>query len=180
MQERFACLPAELLQRAAGVQLMIFDVDGVLTDGGLYYNGEGDAFKRFHVQDGLAIKHLPDFGIRTAIISARLSSQTASRARDLGISHVYQGAQQKHLAFINLLADLDLSPQQCGYLGDDVIDLPLLRRVGFAASVANGCAEARQAAHYVSMARGGDGAAREVCELLLDARGRSLAELFAA
>ncbi|WP_338845836.1 HAD hydrolase family protein [Massilia sp. W12] len=180
MHVDFSTLPAPLLARAAQVELMIFDVDGVLTDGGLYYGELGEQVKRFNVHDGLAIKHLPEFGIRTAIISARLSPLTAKRAHDLGISHVYQGAQQKQIAFADLLAELNLSPQVCGYLGDDVIDLPLLRRVGFAASVANGRIEAQQMAHYVSQAGGGAGAAREVCELLLFARGRSLAELFNA
>lgn len=158
-------------QRAKTVKLMIFDVDGVLTDGGLYYGADGEAIKRFNVHDGLAIKHLPEFGIETAIISARTSPITVTRARDLGISHVFQGAQEKHLAFAQLLEQTGKQAFQCGYIGDDVIDLPLLTRVGFAVSVANGRAEARQHAHYVTEAGGGQGAAREVCELLLHAHG---------
>ena len=167
-----------VMARAAQVKMMIFDVDGVLTDGGLYYGPDGETIKRFNVHDGLGIKLLPEFGIATAIISARLSSITAKRAQDLGITHVFQDAQKKDIAFSQLLSQTGWQAEQCGYIGDDVIDLPLLCRVGFAVSVANGRIEAQQHAHYVTRARGGDGAAREVCELLLAAQGRSMLEKF--
>ena len=169
---------SSVMARAAQVKLMIFDVDGVLTDGGLYYGADGEAIKRFNVHDGLGIKLLPEFGIATAIISARLSPITARRAQDLGISHVFQGAQEKEVAFAQLLANTGMQAEECGYIGDDIIDLPLLCRVGFAISVANGRLEVQQRAHYVTRASGGDGAAREICEMLLLARGRSLAEKF--
>jgi 3-deoxy-D-manno-octulosonate 8-phosphate phosphatase (KDO 8-P phosphatase) len=168
----------ENLQRAAKIKMMIFDIDGVLTDGSLYYGAEGEAIKRFNVHDGLGIKMLPELGIATAIISARLSSITARRAQDLGVSHVFQGAQEKDLAFAQLLAQTGFTAQECGYMGDDVIDLPLLTRVGFAISVPNGRNEAKQAAHYVTQASGGDGAAREVCELILQAQGKSMLKKF--
>ncbi len=166
------------LARASRIKMMIFDIDGVLTDGSLYYGADGEAIKRFNVHDGLGIKMLPEFGIATAIISARISPITARRAQDLGISHVFQGAQEKHLAFAQLLAQTGFTAIECGYMGDDVIDLPLLTRVGFAISVPNGRNEAKQAAHYVTQASGGDGAAREVCELVLQAQGKSMLSRF--
>lgn len=169
---------SRVLQRAARVKMMIFDVDGVLTDGGMYYDAQGEAIKRFDVHDGLGIKLLPEFGISTAIISARLSPITARRAQDLGISHVFQGAQEKDIAFAELLKQTGLTADECGYMGDDIIDLPLLKLVGFAVSVPNGSPEAQAQAHHVTSAAGGHGAARELCEFLLHAQGKSLASRF--
>ncbi|MDB5798458.1 MAG: family hydrolase [Paucimonas sp.] len=162
----------ELLARTRAVRLMIFDVDGVLTDGSLHYGPEGELFKTFNVLDGHGIKLLAQAGIATAIISARKSAHVARRAADLGISHLHQGVHDKAAAFHGLLAELGLEAQAAGFVGDDVIDLPILCRVGFAASVPNAHAEVRQRVHYVTTARGGQGAAREICDLILRAQDR--------
>jgi len=159
------------MERAAKVKLMIFDVDGVLTDGSLHFGSDGEMMKTFNVHDGLGIKLLQESGVQTAIVSARQSLIVARRASDLGIMHVLQGVHDKRVPFLKLLADTGLTADQCGYIGDDVIDLPILTRVGFAVSVPNGRLEVRQRAHYVTEAAGGAGAVREVCELLLRAQG---------
>jgi 3-deoxy-D-manno-octulosonate 8-phosphate phosphatase (KDO 8-P phosphatase) len=170
-------LPKKLEGRMAAIKIMIFDVDGVLTDGGLYYGPEGEAIKRFNVLDGLGIKFLHQFGIQTAIISARLSSITARRAADLGISHVFQGSHDKQAALSQLMQQTGLELYQIGYLGDDVIDLPLLKQVGFAATVPNCHPEVLAHVHYVTQAPGGHGAAREICDMLLRAHGHYRAAL---
>lgn len=151
---------------------MIFDVDGILTDGGLYFGSEGEMMKCFNVLDGQGIKLLQQAGIVTAIISARQSAIVTKRATDLGISHVRQGIHDKKLAFLQLLAELNMTEQDCGFIGDDVVDLPILTRVKFAASVPNGHSEVQQRVHYVTTARGGQGAAREICDFILRAQGK--------
>ena len=165
------------LERAAQVKLMIFDVDGVLTDGGLYYGDQGEMFKRFNVLDGAGIKLLQKFGVETAIITARQSEIVNQRAAGLGITHVHQGAHDKRVVFEQLAARLGLTTAQCGFIGDDLIDLPILIRVGFAASVANCHPEVRQRVHYVTRHGGGHGAVREVCDLILHAQGHYEAAL---
>ncbi len=158
-------------ERAKRVQLMIFDVDGVLTDGGLRYGADGEVFKTFNVLDGHGIKLLQQSGVKAAIISARESAIVAKRAADLGIAVLRQGVHDKRAAFEQVLSELCLAPGDCGFMGDDVIDLPVMTRVAFAASVPNGHAEVRARAHYVSEAGGGRGAAREVCDFILRAQG---------
>lgn len=162
---------AQAVARAARVQLMIFDVDGVLTDGSLHFGLEGELIKTFNVLDGQGIRFLQQSGVATAIISARKSALVQRRAEDLGITHVYQGAHDKRAAFDQLLAQTNLTPEHCGFVGDDVIDLPILLQVGFAASVPNGHVEVRQRVHYVTAATGGNGAVRELCDLILRAQG---------
>ena len=157
-------------ERARLVRLMVFDVDGVLTDGGLRYGSDGEILKTFNVLDGHGIKLLQQSGVKTAIISARQSPIVARRAADLGISIVLQGIHDKRSAFETLLADTGLSTQDCGFMGDDVIDLPVMTRVVFAASVPNAHAEVRSRAHYVAQAGGGLGAVREVCDFILRAQ----------
>ena len=157
--------------RAADVRLMIFDVDGILTDGSLQYGAEGELIKRFNVLDGHGMRLLQQAGIVTAIISARSSAIVARRAADLGVAHVAQGVHDKRSAFEALCASAAVGPQECGFLGDDWVDLPVLTRVGFAASVPDAHAEVRARAHYVTRAAGGHGAAREVCDLILRAQG---------
>jgi 3-deoxy-D-manno-octulosonate 8-phosphate phosphatase (KDO 8-P phosphatase) len=159
------------LERAARVKLMIFDVDGVLTDGSLHYGADGEALKTFNVQDGLGIKLIQEAGIQTAIISARTSPQVIRRAADLGISHLHQGGHDKLTPFNALLAKTGLSAEQVGFIGDDVVDLPILARAGFAVAVPNGRKEVLERAHHTTVAFGGKGAVREVCELLLHAQG---------
>ena len=161
---------ADNLARAAKVKLMIFDVDGVLTDGSLHFGPDGEMMKTFNVYDGLGIKLLQESGVQTAIISARRSPITARRAQDLGITHVHQGGHDKLTPFRELLALTGLTEEQCGYIGDDVIDAPILRRVGFAVSVSGGRPEVQGLAHHVTQAGGGRGAVREICEFLLRAQ----------
>jgi 3-deoxy-D-manno-octulosonate 8-phosphate phosphatase (KDO 8-P phosphatase) len=163
--------------RAGRVKLMIFDVDGVLTDGSLRYGPDGELFKTFNVLDGHGIKLLQQSGVKAAIISARNSPVVAKRALDLGIAVLMQGVHDKRSAFEQMLAELKLTPSDCGFMGDDVIDLPVMTRVAFAASVPNAHPEVRSRAHYVSAARGGEGAAREVCDFILRAQGHYEAAL---
>ena len=163
--------PPSAIARAARVRLMIFDVDGVLTDGSLYYGAEGEVIKCFNVLDGHGIKLLQQSGVETAIISARKSAIVQQRAADLGISHVYQGVHDKRSAYELLLTQSAIGADACGFIGDDVIDLPVLSRVGFAVSVPNAHHEVLARVHYVTKAGGGRGAAREVCDFILRAQG---------
>lgn len=164
-------------ERAARIRLMIFDVDGILTDGSLHYGPEGEVIKTFNVLDGHGIKLLQQSGVATAIISARQSALVARRASDLGIVHVRQGVHDKRAAFEQLLDETGLTPEVCGFIGDDVIDLPILLRVGFAASVPNGHPEVQSRVHYLTRAAGGAGAARELCDFILHAQGNYQAAL---
>lgn len=157
--------------RAAKVQLMIFDVDGVLTDGRLHYGPDGEMMKTFNVQDGLGIKLLQEAGIKTAIISARRSAVVVARARDLGIEFVHQGGHDKLTPFQDLLAKTGLGADQVSFIGDDVVDLPILSRVGFSVAVPNARADVLSRVHHVTEAHGGRGAVREVCEFVLRATG---------
>lgn len=174
--------PLAHMERAARVKVMIFDVDGILTDGSLTYGPDGEITKTFNVLDGLGIQLLQKTGVITAIISARKSPIVLARARDLGINHVWQGHQDKRIAFAELLEQTGFTAEQCGYIGDDVIDLPLLTKVGFAVTVPTGHPEVQHRAHYVTRAGGGRGAVREVCDMVLRAQGKyeeALAPYFA-
>lgn len=159
------------LSKAKLVRVAAFDVDGVLTDGALYYTDAGEEFKAFNVQDGHGIKMLQESGVIIAIITSRKSKLVVNRARNLGITHVYQGVENKLDAMTALLAQLNLNLTQASYMGDDVIDLPVMRRCGFAASVPDAPAVVRQHAHYVTRAGGGRGAVREFCETVMHAQG---------
>ncbi|ACO77509.1 3-deoxy-D-manno-octulosonate 8-phosphate phosphatase [Azotobacter vinelandii CA] len=161
----------ELLQRARGIRLAVFDVDGVLTDGRLYFLADGSEFKTFNTLDGHGIKMLINSGVRTAIISGRSTPVVERRARNLGIQHLYQGREDKLAVLDELLAELKLDHGQVAYLGDDLPDLPVIRRVGLGMAVASADSFVRQHAHGVTRARGGEGAAREFCELILQAQG---------
>lgn len=163
-------MSSEALARAARVKLMIFDVDGVLTDGGLHFGPDGEVIKRFHVQDGLGIRLLQESGVQTAIITARQSPIVARRATDLGIHYVQQGVHNKRDAFERLLQQTGFSAEDCGFAGDDVIDLPVLLRVGFAASVPNGHPEVTSRVHFIAQAPGGQGGARNICDFILRAQ----------
>jgi len=160
-----ACLP-----KAKGLKLLLLDVDGVLTDGTIMYTHEGNEIKSFHTRDGLGIRMLMESGVEVGFITARQSEAVNRRAQDLGIKYVFQKAKNKLEIFENLLKELDLKPSEVGYMGDDWLDLPVLVRVGFAATVADGVPEVLQVAHYVTKRKGGMGAVREVCELILDAK----------
>jgi 3-deoxy-D-manno-octulosonate 8-phosphate phosphatase (KDO 8-P phosphatase) len=170
-------LPADIRDRAARVKLAIFDVDGVLTDGKLAYSDDGRESKSFHVHDGLGLKRLMANGIEVAIITARLSHIVAERTAELGIAHVYQGQESKLTCYEQLIHALKLAPEQCSYCGDDLPDLAVMQRVGLSIAVANAHAWVRERARWCTRARGGDGAVREVCDLLLAAHGKAEQEL---
>ena len=160
------------VERAARVKLMIFDVDGVLTDGSLHFGADGEFIKTFNVLDGHGIKLLQQSGVITAIISARKAPAVARRAADLGIHHLHQGSHDKRATFEQLLAETGVTADACGFIGDDIIDLPILSRVGFAASVPNGHPDVQARVHYVSKAAGGQGAVREICDFILRAQNK--------
>ncbi len=164
--------PEEVLRRARAVRLAIFDVDGVMTDGTLYIGPSGEAFKAFHILDGHGVKMLQAAGVAAAILSGRSSESVAHRARELDIAHVVQGALDKVAAFERLLAQLRAEPAACAFVGDDLPDLEVMGRCGFAVAVANAVESVKAAAHYVTAAPGGRGAVREFCELVLRAQGR--------
>lgn len=161
----------DAVARAARVRLMIFDVDGILTDGSLHYGPDGEVIKTFNVLDGHGIKLLQQSGVATAIISARKSEIVARRAGDLGIQHLFQGVHDKRAAFEQLLAKTGIAAGACGFIGDDVIDLPILSRIVFAASVPNAHPEVKARVHYITQAQGGRGAARELCDFIMRAQG---------
>jgi len=150
---------------------MLFDVDGVLTDGRLWYGPSGDTLKAFHTLDGHGLKMLAASGVVTAILSGRSSSAVALRASELGIEHVLQGIEDKGAAFRKLLDSLGLAAETTGYMGDDVVDLPVLRSCGLACAPREAHELVIAHAHYVARAGAGAGAAREVCELLMRAQG---------
>jgi 3-deoxy-D-manno-octulosonate 8-phosphate phosphatase (KDO 8-P phosphatase) len=163
--------------KAAAVRLMAFDVDGVLTDGGLYYSPRGDELKRFSVLDGHGLKMLQRAGIEVAIITARHSPMVALRAENLALAHVFQGVGDKRAALLALREQLGLPAQACGYMGDDIVDLPVLRSCGFSATPANGHAFVKAHVDLTAQASGGHGAVREVCEYILAAQGHLAAML---
>jgi 3-deoxy-D-manno-octulosonate 8-phosphate phosphatase (KDO 8-P phosphatase) len=167
-------------QRARRVRLAAFDVDGVLTDGLLYYAESGEEMKAFHVHDGHGLKMLRASGVPLAVITSRRSAIVERRARELQIDHLHQGVADKGAAFGALLRELGLQPGEASYMGDDVIDLPVLRRCGFAIAVPDAPAAVLRHAHYVTRARGGRGAVREACEFIMQAQGTLDAQLRAA
>lgn len=157
--------------RAKAVQVLGCDVDGVLTDGKLYLNDRGEEMKAFSVLDGHGIKALQATGVVVAIITGRSSATVALRARELGIAHLVQGAGDKLKAWKDLLQTLGLTADQSAFIGDDLPDLPVLRHCGFAAAVPQACDLILRHVHYVTLAAGGTGAVREVCDLIMDAQG---------
>lgn len=157
--------------KAKAVRLMIFDVDGVLTDGGLHYTDSGEEIKVFNTLDGLGMKMLHDSGVQLAIITGRSSRIVEQRARHLGVDYLYQGVHNKLDAFERLLAESGVTADACGYMGDDLVDLPVMRRVAFAVAVPAAPELVRHHADYVTGLPGGRGAAREACELILRAQG---------
>lgn len=154
----------------AAIRLLILDVDGVLTDGRLYYGPRGEALKVFHVRDGAGLKQLCAAGLVVAVISGRRSPMTRRRCRELGIRHVLQGVADKQAALQRLCLRLAIAPAECACIGDDTPDVPMMRMAGLAFAVADAHEEARRAAHVVTALPGGHGAVREVCDRLLAAR----------
>jgi 3-deoxy-D-manno-octulosonate 8-phosphate phosphatase (KDO 8-P phosphatase) len=164
--------PEALQARAAKVELVVLDVDGVLTDGGLYYGHEGEVMKRFSVKDGHAIVMARIAGLPCAILTARRSAIVEIRAKELGIRHVLQGQREKGLALDKLLAELSIAPESVAYMGDDTNDVAPLMRVGLPACPADAAPEALERAAFVAKNEGGKGAVRELLELCLKASGR--------
>ncbi|ABM44232.1 3-deoxy-D-manno-octulosonate 8-phosphate phosphatase, YrbI family [Acidovorax sp. JS42] len=162
----------QLLLLAQPVRVAFFDVDGVLTDGGLYFSEVGETLKRFHTLDGHGIKLLQQAGITPAVVTGRDSPALRLRLKALGVMHARFGTEDKRPAAVSILAELGLSWPQAAAIGDDWPDLPVMRRVAFACAPAQAHIEARAVAHHVTAAPGGAGAAREFCDLLLVASGR--------
>lgn len=165
-----AKLPDSLVDRLANVRLMIFDVDGVLTDGGLWYGEQGEALKRFHVLDGHGLKMLDASGIGVAIVTARDGPIVAWRCAELGIRHVRQGVRDKAQALIELAQEFGVERQAVGYMGDDVIDLPAMQQAGLAVTVPNAPEYISQSAQWTTQRAGGHGAVRECCDAILAAQ----------
>lgn len=160
-----------LLERATRIRALVLDVDGVLTDGLLYFDNQGNEMKAFCTRDGLGMRAVQGQGILLALITGRQSQIVAHRAANLGIEHVYQGRNDKLNAFHELLADTGIEAGEVCYAGDDWVDLPVLDRVGLAVTVADADAVVKDRAHWVTSRPGGHGAVREICDLILAARG---------
>lgn len=166
-----------LTQRILPIRLIAFDVDGILTDGGLYLSDSGEEFKRFNSQDGHGLKMLKASGIELAIITGRTSRCVEMRAKNLGIVHVYQGVEKKWEAMQDLLGKLELTPAAAAFMGDDVVDLPVMSRVGLALTVPKAPDVVHDRAHYITKREAGHGAVREACELIMSAQGTLSAQL---
>ncbi|GAA4337685.1 HAD-IIIA family hydrolase [Pigmentiphaga soli] len=162
----------EVCLRAARLRMMIFDVDGVLTNGVLNYGEHGETVKQFHALDGYGLRMLHDIGIEVALMTGRDSPTVARRAADLGLAEVQQGVRDKSAAVTALAQRHGFDLDEVGFMGDDIIDLAAMQRVGFAASVAEAPVYVAQAAHWVATRPAGFGAARECCDLILAAQGR--------
>ncbi len=158
-------------ERARAIRIMVFDVDGVMTDGRLYFSNSGEEMKAFHTLDGQGVKMLHESGVEVALLTARQSQIVARRASELGITRVRQGASNKRAGYDELLRECGLPPDKAGYIGDDLVDLPVLTHCGFAASVPDAPEVVRSKVHYVTRAGGGQGAVRELCEFIMSAQG---------
>jgi len=162
---------SELYDRARRIRLVVFDVDGVLTDGSLYITDAGEEFKAFHSQDGHGMKMLQATGIQLAIITGRTSRSVELRAQNLGVGILYQGVEDKLVVFEQILASFGFEDESCAYMGDDVVDLPVMLRCGLAVAVPDAPPLVKSRAHYVTRQRGGRGAVRELCEIIMHAQG---------
>ncbi len=164
-------------QRALPIKLAIFDIDGVMTDGSLFLGDDGQEYKAFNSLDGHGLKMLKQTGVELAIITGRQSQVVVHRVNNLGITHVYQGIGKKLEAYQHLLEALDLQPEQTAYMGDDVVDLPVMVRCGLSISVPAAPCEVQQYAHLVTGREAGRGAVREACEFIMKAQGHYAAML---
>jgi len=160
-----------VLEKAKNIKLLLLDVDGVLTDGSLLYTSDGEEVKTYNTQDGFGITLLHQAGIQTGIITARQSAMVERRAKELKITHIYQGARKKNEAFKEILKSTGIKPFEAAYMGDDWLDLVLLQQVGLAVTPANGAEELKDMVHYITPRCGGHGAVRDCCNLILKARG---------
>ena len=161
----------EVLEKAKKIKLVIFDVDGVLTDGSLFYGDDGQEYKAFNSQDGHGMKMLQESGVLIGIITGRTSEVVKHRMKNLKVTHIYQGKLEKLPAYEELIEKLSLLPEQVAYAGDDVVDLPIMIRVGLAITVPGAHQLAKKHAHWVTTQKAGAGAAREICELIMKAQG---------
>lgn len=162
----------DALERAKHIRLVVFDVDGVLTDGSLYLGDDGQEYKAFNSRDGHGMAMLRDSDVTLAVITGRRSEVVRIRMQSLGIEHVHQGCRDKLPVFEQLATELGIEPRQAAYMGDDLMDLPVMRRVGLAVAVADAHPVVREHAHWCTPSGGGRGAARDLCELILHAQGR--------
>jgi len=161
-----------IVEKAKKLKLLILDVDGVLTDGKLFFDNDGNEYKSFHAQDGHGIKMLRQTGVEVAVISGRKSKSVALRMKNLGIQHVYQGHENKIAAFNEIIELIGITPEQAAHVGDDVIDLPIMIRVGLAIAVNDANFAVKQHADWCTTLPGGQGAVREVCDFIMQAQGR--------
>jgi len=162
---------SQLYDQARRIRLVMFDVDGVLTDGSLFITDSGEEFKAFYSQDGHGMKMLKATGIELAIVTGRTSRSVTLRAQNLGVGILYQGVEDKLAVFEEVLAKCGLGREACAFMGDDVVDLPVMSRCGLAFAVPDAPPLVKSRAHYVTRQRGGRGAVREVCEIIMHAQG---------
>ena len=167
----------DLIEKARQIRLVIFDVDGVLTDGSLFLGDDGQEYKAFHSRDGHGMKMLQLTGVEIAVITGRRSDVVKHRMANLGVRHLYQGQLDKLPAFESVTAELSVAPDEVAYVGDDVVDLPVMLRVGLSIAVQDAHAEVKRHAHWITSSSGGRGAAREVCEFIMHAQGTLETEL---
>ena len=162
---------SDVSTKAADVKLVIFDVDGVLTNGGLFFGDSGEEYKMFNSKDGHGMKMLQDSGVHIAIITGRSSNVVTQRMINLGVEHVFQGVVDKNIAYQELKAQLGINDRNIAYMGDDVIDLPVMTKVGLSMAVADAHSVVIENADWTSQYKGGHGAAREACEMIMQAQG---------
>lgn len=163
-------IPTKVIDKAQHIKLVIFDVDGVLTDGGLYFTDDGREMKKFNVKDGLGITLLLKHGIEVAVITGRNSAIVADRMRYLGVNHVYQGRMNKLETYENLKSALQIKDEHVAFVGDDLIDIPIMKKCGLAVAVADAHETVQEIACWVVNKKGGEGAARQVCDVLLNSQ----------
>ena len=167
----------QVLARAKAIKLVIFDVDGVMTDGGLTIGDDGQEYKTFNTQDGLGMKLLKASGVEMAIITGRTSNVVKQRSESTGVAHFYQGVDDKLVAFNDLITKLNMRAEETAFMGDDVVDMPPMLRCGLAVSVPAAPESVKNRAHYVTTKEGGRGAVRELCELIMQAQGTLEAQM---
>jgi len=161
----------EVLEKSKKIRLLICDVDGVMTDGGLFFGDDGQEYKAFNSLDGHGLKMLQDSGVKVGIITGRTSNVVLHRMKNLGINIIYQGQLDKLVAFKQVQIDHDVLPEEIAYIGDDVIDLPIMLRVGLGIAVDNAHSLVKEHADFITEKSGGHGAVREICELIMKGQG---------
>ena len=161
----------DILEKAKNIKLIILDIDGVMTDGSLFFDNSGEEYKAFNSLDGHGLRMLQECGVKVAVITGRKSALVKHRMNDLGVTMLYQGYRDKIPAFEALLKEVDFSKDQIAYVGDDVVDLPIMSQLDFAIAVQNAHPFVKQHAHWITDQSGGRGAVREVCEFILEAKG---------